>query len=197
MQQRTFSAGRRGNPGGGDGIQHGDGKPFRTMIIMRATFALSLLLLSGCAAGARQTDAPLLNPGLESLHINGTLEPVTFAVPQKQVTARVEQPRDGILHRRPKFVHINGTLEPVAFVVDPKGKQIVVELDEACQTNDVMPVARLGEMPPPMPHSAPLRVAPMPNACPVTVPWSSTTVFTSAPVPQKTVPAPAPAEPRP
>jgi hypothetical protein len=168
------------------------------MTIMRATSALCLLLLSGCAAGMQPSQESILHPQQEILHINGTLEPVTFAIPRKHVIARVERPHASILRRRPKVVQINGTLEPVAFVVDQKQEQtIVATRDEACQTNDPMPVARLGQPGPPMPRSHPLRVAPMPNACPVTVPWSSTTVFTSAPVPPKTAPAPAATEPQP
>jgi hypothetical protein len=130
------------------------------MTIMRAISALSLILLSACAAGIQHGDEPISNPAPQILQIS-TAQPVQWAAAHKQ------------------------------------GEKIVEIRVDACQTNDPMPVARLGQPVPPMPRSSPLRVAPIPNACPVTVPWTSTTVFTSAPVPQKTVPAPAPTKPQP
>jgi hypothetical protein len=67
-----------------------------------------------------------------------------------------------------------------------------------CQTNDPMPVAKLGRaQAAPMP-SAPMppSVAPMPNLCPVTVPWTATTVVTKTPLNREQQEPPAPSEPR-
>jgi hypothetical protein len=67
-----------------------------------------------------------------------------------------------------------------------------------CETNDPMPVARLGPAQgAPMPRATtPPSVAPMPNLCPVTVPWTATTVVTKAPLEREQEPAPTPSEPR-
>jgi hypothetical protein len=128
------------------------------MPIVRTTSAVSLVLLSACAAGVQHAGGPSPNSGPQILQIS-TAQPVALAAAQKQ------------------------------------GEKIVEIRVDACQTNDPMPVAQRGQPVQPMPRSHPLHVAPMPNACPVTVPWSNTTVFTSAPVAPKTVPAPA--EPQP
>src|SRR5687768_9117544 len=62
-ERQTFSAGRdRGNAGTGwEHPTHGR-EPLRTMNIMRATSALCLLLLSGCAAGMQQPHEITLRP---------------------------------------------------------------------------------------------------------------------------------------
>jgi hypothetical protein len=189
-----------GNPARGGGIQmRGPGTFLWTMTIMRAASALCLLVLSGCAAGMQQSQESILHPGSEILQINGTLEPVTFAIPRKRVIARVERPHESILRPRPSVVQINGTVEPVAFVVDRKQKRTIAATlgREPCQTNDPMPTGRFEEPVGQILNVRPLRVAPMPNACPVTVPLTSKTVVTSAPLPPKTVPAPTPTEPQP
>lgn len=126
---------------------------------MRATSALCLLLLSGCAAG-------------------------------------VQQPHEITLRPRSKILRINGTFEPVTFAVDHKRYAVVVTGREACQTNDPMPTGQFDQPAPRMLNVRPLRVAPMPNACPVTVPLAGKSVLTSSPRP-KTVPAPAPAKSQP
>lgn len=128
---------------------------------MRATSALCLLLLSGCA---------------------GALE---------------QQPGELILDRGPKILHINGTLEPVTFVVDDEPRPAKEERRDACQTNDPMPVAQLGQAVPRMLRSHPLYVAPMPNYCPVTVPLTGRSVVTSTPSAPKVLQRPTPTEPQP
>ena len=67
-----------------------------------------------------------------------------------------------------------------------------------CQSNDPMPVAGLGRVQAaPMPSATvPRSVAPMPNLCPVTVPWTATTVVTKAPLNREQQEPPAPSEPR-
>jgi hypothetical protein len=164
---------------------------------MRATCALGLLLLSGCAAGMQHSGGSILHPGPETVQINGTLEPVTFAIPRKRVIARIEQPHESILRPRPKVLQINGTVEPVAFVVEGKQLAAATSGREPCQTNDPMPTGYFGEPAGQILNAHPLRVAPMPNVCPVTVPLTGKTVITSAPLPPNPVPAPAPTEPRP
>ncbi|HEU4881575.1 MAG TPA: hypothetical protein VFT45_05000 [Longimicrobium sp.] len=132
--------------------------------IMRVTYALGLIFLSSCAAGTQHPGADSQHPEPAVLQVSGPVQQVTSATPRKHVE-------------------------------DPKQeRRIEIMVDEACQTNDPMPGARRGEPVPQMPRSQPLQVAPIPNACPVTVPWTSTTVLTSAP---KTVPAPAATEPQP
>jgi hypothetical protein len=127
---------------------------------MRMTCALCLLLLSGCASA-------------------------------------VQQPEHSILRPRPKVLYVNGTLEPMTFAMNRSTYAISKEGREPCETNDPMATA-LSPLPPSaMPTSRPLRVAAMPNYCPVTRPASSKTVFTRAPHPPKVAPAPAPTEPQP
>jgi hypothetical protein len=130
------------------------------MTIMRATSALCLVLLSGCARA-------------------------------------MEQPRELILDPGPKILHINGTLEPVTFVVDNERRPATVERRDPCQTNDPMPIARLGQAVPGMLRSRPLSVAPMPNYCPVTVPMASSSVLVSGRNAPEVVQGPAPPEPQP
>jgi hypothetical protein len=130
------------------------------MTIMRATSALCLVLLSGCAGA-------------------------------------MEQPRDAILSPRPRILHINGTFEPVTFVVDHKRVASKAERRQACQTNDPMPVAQLGQAVPRVFRAHPLQVAPMPNYCPVTVPLTGNTVVASTPSGPKVLQRPEPSEPQP
>ena len=130
------------------------------MTIMRAVSALNLLLLSGCAAAARQTEEPLL---------------------------RVQ----------PEILHVNGTVEPVAFTLDGDGIIARAEPRQPCQTNDPMPTGSFTTPPPKMLNVRPLRVAPMPNYCPVAAPTRTRSVITTAPRPPKGVPAPLPTEPQP
>ena len=168
------------------------------MTIMRATCALCLLLLSGCAAGTQQTRESILRPRPRTVQINGTFEPVTFATsPGKRVTVYAEKPYESILRPQPRTLQINGTFEPVTFVVDGKRVAAATHGREACQTNDPMPTGYFGEPTGQILNVRPLRVAPMPNACPVTVPLTSKSVITSTPLPRKTVPAPTPSEPLP
>ena len=129
---------------------------------MRATSALCLLLLAGCAGAMRQ------QPGEITLIDSG-----------------------------PKILHINGTFEPVTFVVDAERVPVNSERRGACQTNDPMPVARLGQAVPQMLRSQPLYVAPMPNYCPVTAPIASRTVVTSGGNVPQVLQRPAPPEPQP
>ncbi|HEX5872765.1 MAG TPA: hypothetical protein VFY65_20180 [Longimicrobium sp.] len=126
---------------------------------MRATTALCLLLLSGCASAA-------------------------------------EQPRQSIIRPRPRVLHINGTVEPVAFKLG-RSAVMVTRGRQPCETNDPMPTARQSLPIPPMLRSHPLHVAPMPNACPVTVPMAGKTVVTSHPSVPKVLQPPTPTEPRP
>jgi hypothetical protein len=132
------------------------------MTIMRATSALCLILLSGCAGAMEQRPGELtiLDPG-------------------------------------PKILHINGTFEPVTFVVDAERLLADAERREACQTNDPMPIAQLGQAIPQMLRSQPLYVAPMPNYCPVTAPIASGTVAVSGRNVPEVVQQPTPSEPQP
>ncbi|HYR08171.1 MAG TPA: hypothetical protein VEQ60_10400 [Longimicrobium sp.] len=111
-------------------------------------------------------------------------------------TAGMQRTHDSIIRPRPKVLYINGTFEPVAFVLDGK-VAMGSKSREACQTNDPMPTGHFEEPAGQILNVRPLRVAPMPNACPVTVPLTSKTVITSAPLPARTVPVPTPTEPQP
>lgn len=102
-----------------------------------------------------------------------------------------------IIDPGPKILHINGTFEPVTFVVDAERISANVERRGACQTNDPMPVARLGQAVPQMPRSQPLSVAPMPNYCPVTAPIASRTVVVSGRNVPEVLQRPEPTEPQP
>lgn len=128
---------------------------------MRATSALCLLLLSGCAGAMEQ------------------------------------QPGELITDPGPRVLHVDGTVEPVTFVVDDERRPAKEARREACQTNDPMPVARLGQAVPRMLRSHPLYVAPMPNYCPVTVPSTGKSVVTSTPGAPKVPQRPEPTEPQP
>lgn len=58
------------------------------MTIMRATFSLlSLLVLSGCAAGMRQPHEIMLRPRPKIVQINGTVEPVAFVAKHTRIAA--------------------------------------------------------------------------------------------------------------
>lgn len=59
---------------------------------MRTISVLSLALLAGCAAAMEQPDVPILRPRYEVLAINGTVEPVVFAV--ERGTRRAAQRRE-------------------------------------------------------------------------------------------------------
>jgi hypothetical protein len=130
------------------------------MSIMRATSALCLLLLSGCAAG-------------------------------------MQQPVQTTVSLRPRAPSANGALKQAAPAVDKKRVAAVVLGREACQTNDPMPTGQFQQPVPPMPHTRPLHLAPMPNACPVTMPMTGKSVLISTPQPSKIVPVPLPTEPAP
>lgn len=108
----------------------------------------------------------------------------------------LQDPDHSVLRPRPKILHVNGTLEPVTFAVDHR-RAVLGARGAPCQTNDPMPTGALERPIPHMPRSHPLRVAPMPNFCPVTAPLAGTSVITSVPLPLKTAPAPTPTEPQP
>lgn len=110
--------------------------------------------------------------------------------------AGAQRTHDAILRPRPKVLYINGTFEPVAFVLRDK-VAMAPKQREACETNDPMPTGHFPEPATQMLTARPLRVAPMPNACPVTVPLTGKSVVASTPLEPKTVPAPAPTEPQP
>jgi hypothetical protein len=117
--------------------------------------------------------------------------------------AGLQDPAHSVLRPAPKVLHINGTFEPVAFVVDrvpmrPKHRLAMAPTGrEACETNDPMPTGHFKEPARWMPQGRPLHVAPMPNACPVTVPLTAKTVTASTPLTPGTVPAPTPYDPQP
>jgi hypothetical protein len=98
---------------------------------------------------------------------------------------------------RPKLPHAGAASEPEAFVQADTQTIVLMNGRGPCQTNDPMPIGRLDQPVPQMPTSPPLRVAPIPNACPVTRPWSHTTVFTTAPRAPRTVPAQGTTKPQP
>lgn len=102
----------------------------------------------------------------------------------------------------PQVQQVEGSLQASASPL--KSAAVITRADLAggsrasCETNDPMPVARLGRaQAAPMPSAtmAP-SVAPMPNLCPVTVPWTATTVVTKAPLERKQQEPAAPSEPR-
>jgi hypothetical protein len=132
------------------------------MTIMRATSALCLILLSGCAGAMRQQAGEIT-----------------------------------LIGSGPKILHINGTFEPVPFVVDNERRPVISERGGACQTNDPMPIARLGQAVPRMLRSHPLYVAPMPNYCPVTAPIASSTIVVSGRNVPEVLQRPALSEPQP
>ncbi len=109
----------------------------------------------------------------------------------------MQQPQQTTVSLRPRAASANGTGEPAAPAVVKQRVAAVVLGREACQTNDPMPTGQFQQSAPRMPHSRPLRVAPMPNACPVTVPMTGTSVLTSTPLPAKVVPVPVLTEPNP
>lgn len=111
--------------------------------------------------------------------------------------AGMQQSEQTTVSLRPRAPSARSTPEPAAPAVDKKPVTAVVLGREACQTNDPMPTGQFQQPVAPMPHTRPLRVAPMPNACPVTVPMTGKSVFTSTPVPLKIVPVPVPTEPKP
>lgn len=159
-----FSTGprRAATMGWVEGSNGRTGTSDRTMTIMRATSALCLVLLSGCAGAMRQQPGELT-----------------------------------IIDTGPRILHINGTFEPVTFVVDAERLPADVERRGACQTNDPMPVALVGQAIPQMLRSQPLYVAPMPNYCPVTAPIASRTVVVSGQNVPEALQRPAPSEPQP
>lgn len=110
--------------------------------------------------------------------------------------AATEQPREPILRPGAEILHAGGTSNPVKSAV--KGKTVRITHGRApCQTNDPMPTGNFGQPPARTLNVHPLRVAPMPNYCPVTVPLVANPVPVRGPIPRKTVPKPTPLEPRP
>lgn len=97
----------------------------------------------------------------------------------------------------PKILHIHGTFEPVAFVVDAQRRPANEVRRGACQTNDPMPVAQLGQAVPRMLRSHPLHVAPMPNYCPVTAPVTIRPVVTSGTKAPEVLQRPTASKPQP
>ena len=102
----------------------------------------------------------------------------------------------------PQVQQVDGSIQASASPL--KSVAVITRADLAggarapCETNDPMPVARLGRAQvAPMPSAAtPPSVAPMPNLCPVTVPWTATTVVTKAPLKREQQEPAVPSEPR-
>lgn len=101
----------------------------------------------------------------------------------------------------PQVQYVDGSLQASASPL--KSAPVITRADIAggrapCQTNDPMPVARRGKAQVAPIPSATTRpsVVPMPNACPVTVPWTATTVVTKAPLKREQQEPAAPSEPR-
>lgn len=53
--------------------------------MMRSLGALGVLLLAGCTSAIQQPPQSIIRPRVEILHINGTFEPVTFAVQREKI----------------------------------------------------------------------------------------------------------------
>lgn len=135
---------------------------------MKPIFAICLTALAGCAAGTR--------PGEQ---LQSVQTPQVQYVEESLMAGRLPLDTATVITRADLVKLGGGGRAP-------------------CQTNDPMPVARLGQaQAAPMP-SATTRpsVAPMPNLCPVTVPWTATTVVTKAPLNREQQEPAAPSEPR-
>ncbi|MBW3572710.1 MAG: hypothetical protein KY467_16565 [Gemmatimonadetes bacterium] len=100
-----------------------------------------------------------------------------------------------ILRPRSTTLHVSGSLEPVSSTAGGTRHVVVVEPRPACQTNDPMPTGQVRQPPQPMPIARPLRLAAIPNYCPVAVPPKSASVVAGVPLPQKAAPSPSPSQP--
>ncbi len=102
----------------------------------------------------------------------------------------------------PQVQHVDGSVQASASPL--KSAAVITRADivgdgrAPCETNDPMPVAKLGRARvAPMPSATtPPSTAPMPNLCPVTVPWTATTVVTKAPLNREQQEPAPPSEPR-